>query len=50
MTPDEPVPPKRRQRHVLGLADFTDADIAAIESSEAPAEAAAFDHERDDRS
>lgn len=39
---------KRRQRRVMGLADFTDADIKAIEASEAPDEAAAFDRERDD--
>lgn len=39
---------KRRQRRVMGLADFTDAEIAAIEKSEAPDEAVAFDHERDD--
>ena len=50
MTSDEPEPPKRRQRRVMGLADFTDVEIAAIESSEAPTEAAAFDHECDDRS
>ena len=37
---------KRRERRVMGLDDFTDADIAAIEASEPPEEAAAFDHER----
>lgn len=36
---------KRRDREVLGLEDFTDADIAAIEAAHPPAEAAAFDHE-----
>jgi prevent-host-death family protein len=36
---------KRRDREVLGLADFTDADLAAIRSAEPPLEAAAFDHE-----
>jgi prevent-host-death family protein len=39
---------KRRERRVMGLDDFTDADIAAIEASEPPPEAAAFDDERDD--
>ena len=39
---------KRRQRRVMGLADFSDADLAAIEASEIPAEAMAFDHERND--
>jgi prevent-host-death family protein len=36
---------KRRDREVLTLSDFTDADIAALEASRPPAEAAAFDHE-----
>lgn len=36
---------KRRDRRVMGLEDFTDEDIAAIERAEAPAEAAQFDHE-----
>ena len=36
---------KRRDRDVLGLEDFTDADLAALEASRPPAEAAAFDHE-----
>jgi prevent-host-death family protein len=39
---------KRRERRVMGLGDFTDADIAAIETSQMPAQAAAFDHERND--
>jgi len=34
-----------RYRCVLELDDFTDADIAAIEASEAPIEAASFDAE-----
>ncbi|MBV2149896.1 type II toxin-antitoxin system prevent-host-death family antitoxin [Sphingobium sp. AS12] len=37
---------KRRERRVMGLDDFTETDIAAIAASEAPAEAAAFDDER----
>jgi PHD/YefM family antitoxin component YafN of YafNO toxin-antitoxin module len=36
---------KRRDRQVLGIADFTQADIEAIEQAAAPAEAAHFDHE-----
>jgi PHD/YefM family antitoxin component YafN of YafNO toxin-antitoxin module len=36
---------KRRDRQVLGLDDFTDADIAALERSRAPDAAKAFDHE-----
>jgi prevent-host-death family protein len=36
---------KRRDRHVMTLADFTDADVAAIEAARAPEEAAAFDDE-----
>jgi prevent-host-death family protein len=36
---------KRRDRQVLGLDDFTEADIAALEASRAPAEARAFDPE-----
>ncbi len=35
----------RRDRRVLGLDDFTDADIAALEASRPPAEAAEFDSE-----
>jgi prevent-host-death family protein len=38
---------KRRDREVLGLEDFTDEDIAAIEASRPPDEAKAFDHELD---
>ena len=37
---------KRRDREVLGLDDFTEADITALEASRPPAEAMAFDHER----
>lgn len=36
---------KRRDREVLGLSDFTEADLAAIEAAEPPSEAAAFDDE-----
>jgi prevent-host-death family protein len=36
---------KRRDRQVLGLDDFTDADIAALEASQPAAESAAFDAE-----
>jgi prevent-host-death family protein len=38
---------KRRDREVLGLEDFTEEDIAAIEASEPPESAKAFDHEFD---
>ncbi len=36
---------KRRDREVLGLDDFTAADIAALENSRPSAESAAFNHE-----
>jgi prevent-host-death family protein len=36
---------KRRDRQVLALEDFTDADIAAIEQTTAPQSSKAFDHE-----
>lgn len=36
---------KRRDRQVLGLDDFTDADLAAIRAAEPPAETALYDHE-----
>jgi prevent-host-death family protein len=36
---------KRRDREVLRLEDFTEADLEAIRKAEPPAEAAAFDHE-----
>lgn len=36
---------KRRDREVLCLEDFTEADLEAIRKAEPPAEAAAFDHE-----
>lgn len=39
---------KRRDRRVMGLEDFTEEDIAAIERAEAPPEAAQFDHEVED--
>ena len=36
---------KRRDRQVMTLDDFTEADLQAIRKAEPPAEAAAFDHE-----
>jgi hypothetical protein len=36
---------KRRDRQVLGLDDFTDADIATLEATRAPESSKAFDHE-----
>lgn len=36
---------KKRDRKVMSLDDFTEADMQAIMSAETPAEAAAFDHE-----
>jgi PHD/YefM family antitoxin component YafN of YafNO toxin-antitoxin module len=36
---------KRRDREVLGLDDFTEADIAALKASRPPDEARDFDHE-----
>jgi PHD/YefM family antitoxin component YafN of YafNO toxin-antitoxin module len=36
---------KRRDREVLGLDDFSEEDIAAIEAAEPSEEAARFDHE-----
>jgi prevent-host-death family protein len=36
---------KRRDREVLGLDDFTEADLAALERSRPPAGARAFDDE-----
>jgi prevent-host-death family protein len=36
---------KRRDRQVLGLEDFNDADIAALEASCPPAEARGYDPE-----
>ena len=36
---------KRRDRQVLALEDFTDADLAALQQSRPPREAAAFDDE-----
>jgi hypothetical protein len=37
---------KRRDPQVLGLEDFTDADIAALEETRAPDSSKAFDHEQ----
>jgi prevent-host-death family protein len=39
---------KRRDRQVMTLADFTDADIVAIEAAHSPEEATTFDHEIDE--
>jgi hypothetical protein len=36
---------KRRDRQVLGLADFTEADIAALEATRAPESSKNFDQE-----
>ena len=36
---------KRRDRHVLGPEDFSDADLAAVEEVRAPESSKAFDHE-----
>lgn len=36
---------KRRERRVMGPEDFTEADIAALESAHPPADAGAFDDE-----
>jgi hypothetical protein len=36
---------KRRDREVLGLDDFTEADLAGIRAAEPPAETALFDCE-----
>lgn len=36
---------KRRDREVLGLGDFTEADLEVIRSAEPPADTAKFDHE-----
>jgi hypothetical protein len=36
---------KRRDRQVLELEDFTEADIAALEQTRAPESSKAFDHE-----
>jgi prevent-host-death family protein len=36
---------KRRDREVLSIDDFTDADIAALKEARAPAEASQFDDE-----
>jgi prevent-host-death family protein len=36
---------KRREREVLLVEDFTEADLEVIRKAEPPAEAAAFDHE-----
>jgi prevent-host-death family protein len=38
----------RRDREVMGLEDFTKADLEAIRNAEPPPEAAMFDHELTD--
>jgi prevent-host-death family protein len=45
MSADEYRRLKRRDRQVMGLEDFTEADLEALRKVQAPAEAAAFDHE-----
>jgi hypothetical protein len=42
---EEHHPRKRRDRHVLRLEDFTDADVATLEQIRAPDCSKAFDHE-----
>lgn len=39
---------KRRDRQVMTLDDFTDADIAALEATRAPESSKAHDHELDE--
>jgi PHD/YefM family antitoxin component YafN of YafNO toxin-antitoxin module len=36
---------KRRDREVLGLEDFSEEDVAALEATRAPETSKAFDHE-----
>jgi hypothetical protein len=36
---------KRRDRQVLTLSDFTEADIASLEATRAPDSSKVFDHE-----
>lgn len=45
ISPEEYHRLKRRDREVLSLDDFTDADIEALEASRPPIESAAFDNE-----
>ena len=40
-----PVRPKRRDRRVMSLDDFTEQDLIALESMQAPEESKAFNHE-----
>jgi hypothetical protein len=44
-SPEEHDRLKRRDRQVLELEDFTEADIAALEQSRAPESSKAFDDE-----
>lgn len=39
---------KRRDRQVMTLDDFTEADIAALEAARAPESSKAYDHELDE--
>jgi len=39
---------KQRDREVLGVEDFTEADLEAIRKAETPSGAATFDHEMND--
>jgi prevent-host-death family protein len=45
MSVDEYERLKRRDRQVMAVSDFTDADLAALEAARAPQEAAIFDAE-----
>jgi hypothetical protein len=45
LRPTDPVDPKRRDRRVMGLDDFTEQDLIALESMEAPEDSKAFNHE-----
>ena len=40
-----PVRPKRPDRRVMSLDDFTEQDLIALESMQAPEESKAFNHE-----
>lgn len=48
MTAEEYNRLKRRDRRVMGLADFTEEDLRLLREMDAPPEAAAFDHEMKD--
>jgi prevent-host-death family protein len=36
---------KKRDRQVIGIEDFTEAEVQAVKNAEPPPEAAEFDHE-----